>query len=186
MHKGNTEEDLLQLLQSGNEEAFTEIYDHYWNKLYFLAHKHLKSSQAAEEIVQEVFLQLWHKKNSVQIKSLPQYLAAMTRYAVYHYLAKENRMPRGERNLEKETAGIFLQDETINNRMLLEIVEKLSSRLPEKCRLVFVHNKLLDQSLPQVARQLHISDKTAEAHLTKALKMIRGNLGKAFSFFFTF
>ncbi len=47
------EEDLLQLLHLGDEKAFTLIYNQYWDKLYFLAHKHLKSSAAAEEIVQD-------------------------------------------------------------------------------------------------------------------------------------
>jgi RNA polymerase sigma-70 factor (ECF subfamily) len=64
---------------------------------------------------------------------------------------------------------------------MLEGISKLSSRLPEKCRLVFIRNKLLDQPLAQVAEELHISPKTAEAHLTKALKIIRGKLGETIS-----
>jgi len=187
MLDGCTEENLLQLLQSGDEQAFTEIYNRYWKKLYFLAYKKLKTPQAAEEIVQEIFLQLWHKRNAIQINSLPHYLAAMTRYAVYDYLAKERSVPHaGPVGEIRETAGIASPDEAIDNKLLLEIIEKLSNRLPEKCRLVFVHNKLLDQSLPQVARHLQMSDKTAEAHLTKALKIIRGNLRKALHLFFTF
>jgi len=61
------------------------------------------------------------------------------------------------------------------------MVKKLSGKLPEKCRLVFVHNKLLDQPLSQVAQTLNISSKTAEAHLTKALKLIRRNFGENLS-----
>jgi len=67
---------------------------------------------------------------------------------------------------------------------MLEIVDKLSGELPEKCRIVFRATKLYDQSLNDVAKQLNISQKTAEAHLTKALRIIRINLGKAFHFFF--
>ncbi|MFT3701917.1 MAG: sigma factor [Agriterribacter sp.] len=67
----HTEEVLLQLLSAGDEKAFTEIYNRYWDKLYFLAHKHLKSSTASEEIVQEVFLALWRKKETIHIASLP-------------------------------------------------------------------------------------------------------------------
>jgi RNA polymerase sigma-70 factor (ECF subfamily) len=57
------------------------------------------------------------------------------------------------------------------------MVKKLSNKLPEKCRLVFVYNKIEDESLPEVARKLNISLKTAEAHLTKALRIIRMSLG---------
>lgn len=180
----HTDEILLQLLTEGSESAFTDIYNRYWEKLYFIAHKHLKSPASSEEIVQEVFLTLWNKKKQLNIQSLALYLSAMTRYAVYKYLAKENK---NHVPYEASIAGPGLvtadEEEAINNKLLLEIVEKLSNRLPKKCRLVFVYNKLFDQPLPQVARQLNISDKTAEAHLTKALKIIRGGLKDA-SFLF--
>lgn len=180
------EEDLLQLLHLGDEKAFTLIYNQYWDKLYFLAHKHLKSSAAAEEIVQDVFLTIWRKRSSIQIQSLTQYLAAMTRYAIYRHLAKEKKLPLV--NDAAATGQYFNaanEEDAIDNKLLLEIIEKLSNKLPEKCRLVFIRNKLLDQPLPQVARQLSISDKTAEAHLTKALRTIRNNIKKSLIFFFT-
>ena len=72
--------------------------------------------------------------------------------------------------------------ELLENKWMLEKISALSSALPEKCRLVFIKNKLLDQSLAQVAEDLHISPKTAEIHLTKALKIIRGKLGDVASF----
>ena len=65
----------------------------------------------------------------------------------------------------------------------MEIILKLSNKLPEKCRLVFQYNKLQDQSLADVAEQLNISQKTAEGHLTKALRVIRSNFGDAQSEF---
>ncbi|MGN6491766.1 MAG: RNA polymerase sigma factor [Agriterribacter sp.] len=186
IYTGYSEKDLLLLLYSGDEKAFTHIYNQYWNKLYFLAHKHLKSSAAAEEIVQEVFLTLWRKRSSIQIQSLHQYLAAMTRYAVYRYVSNEKKLEVIREPVAGEQANPVNEEETIDNKLLLEIVEKLSNKLPEKCRLVFVQNKLLDQPLPEVARKLSISDKTAEAHLTKALKSIRENVKKTLILFFTF
>jgi RNA polymerase sigma-19 factor, ECF subfamily len=175
---------MLREIAQDNEEAFTAIYHHYWNKLYFLAHKHLRSAPAAEEIVQDVFLILWKKRKGLDIHSLPLYLAAMTRYAVYRYLAREKKYQRlNAGTVEPVTAN---DEKAIDDKLLLEIIEKLSNTLPEKCRLVFIHNKLLDQPLQQVAEQLNISTKTAEAHLTKALKAIRSQLGDALSIFFIF
>src|SRR6202000_1639091 len=92
------DKELTDLLKDGNEPAFTEIYNRYWDKLYFIAYKLLKDTNAAEEIVQEVFLMIWKKRDSLNIKSLTQYLAAMTRYAVYRYLAKDKQ------NREQENA----------------------------------------------------------------------------------
>ena len=177
--------ELTLLLKQGNDSAFTEIYNRYWNKLYFIAYKLLKDSYSAEEIVQEVFLTLWKKREVLTIKSLTQYLAAMTRYAVYRHLAKDKHTQEQENALG--TLNTTRNSEIdIDNKILLENILKLSDKLPEKCRLVFQYNKLQDQSLADVAEQLNISQKTAEGHLTKALRVIRSNFGDTLSEFFMF
>lgn len=73
-------------------------------------------------------------------------------------------------------------DQEIENRMLLEFITNLTNRLPEKCRLVFQYNKLQDRSLPDICEELNISPKTAEAHLTKALKIVRASLSNVVAF----
>src|SRR5690606_17026849 len=84
--------ELIVHLKVDGEAAFTEIYNRYWDKLYFLAYQKLKDTAAAEEVVQDVFLTLWKRKAALEIRSLPVYLAAMARYAVYHYIAKEKQV----------------------------------------------------------------------------------------------
>ncbi len=168
------DENILLLLKRGNEMAFTEIYNRYWDKLYYIAHKLLKNTEAAEEIVQEVFLMLWQKREKLNIQSIQSYLAAMTRYAVFHYITNEKRYREKEKSIglsnEFATAEFNMDD-----KILLDIIEELSNKLPEKCRLVFQYNKLQDKSMADVAAQLNITQKTAEAHLTKALRVIRAN-----------
>ena len=177
--------ELTLLLKDGEERAFTEIYNRYWNKLYFIAYKLLKDTDSSEEIVQEVFLTLWKKRDSLTIKSLTHYLAAMTRYAVYRYLAVDKQNRQQENAIGILNADSFSEID-VDNKILLEIITDLSNKLPEKCRLVFQYNKLQDQSLADVAQQLNISQKTAEGHLTKALRMIRANFGDTLSDFFIF
>lgn len=175
------DEQLTGLLQTGDEAAFTEIYNRYWDKLYYIAHKLLKDTDAAEEIVQDVFFILWKKRSTLTIKSLSAYLASMARYAVYRTLSKEKRV----KTQEDLAIRLGLQTEEINidDKLLLEIITDLSNKLPEKCRLVFQYNKLQDRALAEVAEELNISQKTAEGHLTKALKVIRANMGDMMVFF---
>ena len=172
-----TDAELLQLLQQDHATAFRELYQRYWDKLYYLAHKRLQSAAAAEEIVQDVFLILWEKRKRLAITSLPAYLAAMTRYAVYRYLAKEKRMAEHQQALGRLAKPGVLDEPAIDSKLILDMVKKLSCKLPEKCRLVFIYNKIDDQSLPEVAKKLQISVKTAESHLTKALRIIRTHIG---------
>jgi len=167
--------ELTILIKSGNEHAFTEIYNRYWDRLYYIAHKLLKDTENAEEIVQEVFLALWKKREAIEIQSLNQYLAARTRYAVYRHLAKEKQLKENKNILGLLNAEI-INEINIDNKILLEMIYDLSNKLPEKCRLVFQYNKLQDMSLTDVAEKLNISQKTAEGHLTKALRTIRTNL----------
>ena len=127
---------------------------------------------------------LWQKRATLTIQSLPLYLAAMTRYAVYRNLAWQKKYEATEINELRDEPATTAELEAMDNRLLLEIVEKQTNFLPEKCRMVFIQNKLLDIPLQQVAEELNISTKTAEAHLTKALKSMRANLGDTFTLLF--
>jgi RNA polymerase sigma-70 factor (ECF subfamily) len=176
------DDELTQLLRDGDELAFTEIYNRYWDKLYYTAHRLLKDTDAAEEIVQDVFLLLWKKREALAIKNLTTYLAAMTRYSVYRFISKDKNSKKQE-NIIGLLSAEAVSEIDIDNKLLLEIITELSNKLPEKCRLVFQYNKLQDISLADVAEQLNISQKTAEGHLTKALKEIRTSLGNAMGIF---
>lgn len=177
------EQELLNRLKQGDESAFTTLYSTYWKPLYFLAYKHLQSAEAAEEIVQEAFLILWEKRAILTIHTPGLYLAAMTRYAVYRHIAKEKKY--NIRNTEHVAEQLPGEDalHSIDHKLLLDMVTKLSGRLPEKCRMVFIGAKLLDQPIEEIAEQMNISPRTAEAHLSKALKIMRNHLGSTASFF---
>lgn len=186
MYNSCDDTELAALLREGKEGAFTEIYNRYWRKLYFTAHKLLKSSEKAEEVIQEVFITLWEKREDLNIQSLPLYLAAMTRYSVYRVFSQQKKYQQIEIDSIKVEPGSIGDVESIEHTILLDIIEKLSNSLPEKCRLVFIRNKLMDQSIKDVAAELNISTKTAEAHLTKALKIMRAKLGNSLTLLLIF
>lgn len=164
---------LLLLLKKGDEAAFSRIYHLFWNKLYYVAFQKLRNQEAAEEVVQGVFLTLWKKRNQLEIENLSNYLAAMARHSVYRYLVNKEGRKNHETIYHEQQNKFLYIDEIIENRLILDKILELSNRLPEKCRLVFQYNKLEDRSIQEIAKHLNISQKTAEAHLTKALKTIR-------------
>jgi RNA polymerase sigma-70 factor (ECF subfamily) len=181
VYKTLDDNDLFAYVRQDDEQAYTELYNRYWQKLYFVAHRHLRSDFEAREIVQEVFFTIWAERKNLGIGSFPAYVAAMTRYAVYASLARKKKQAEKMQEQAIRQSIPAALSELLENKWLLEKISQLSSELPEKCRLVFIRNKLFDQSLTQVAADLHISPKTAEIHLTKALKLIRGRLGTGIS-----
>jgi len=179
-----SDSELAAMLKDGEEGVYKEIYNRYWDKLYYIAHRILKSQEATEEVVQDVFVLLWKKRLTLEIQSLPVYLAAMVRYEVYRYIARDKKDKVKERAYQTTLVDYMSIDGDLENKLLLEIIESLSNQLPEKCRLVFQYVKLQDRALADVAEELNISQKTAEAHLTKALKTIRGNMGNTMHLLF--
>lgn len=163
---------LLALLKDGDETAFTEIYNQYWEPLYFMAHKRLQSAQDAEEIVQQVFLTLWHKRADLSIQSLPFYLAAMVRYAIYRHFANLNRKKEQTDTLKAITAEQSPAFD-IDNKFLLDILNKLANELPDKHRIVFLQHKLMDRPLEEVAGELGVSVRTAEGYVARVMQVMR-------------
>lgn len=182
----DSDSNLVNLLNDNCEKAFASIYDKYWDKLYYLAYQKVRSQHIAEEIVQEVFLTLWKKRGKLSINSLSNYLAAMVRYAVYRHLMTEKNIKNRESIFFSSQKESVTFDKRIDDKLILEKLLELSNELPEKCRLVFQYNKLQDQPIADIAKHLNISPKTAEAHLTKALKSIRLNMRRFLSIFLFF
>lgn len=176
LRANDTGTELLSRLKTGDEQAFTEIYNLYWEKLFFVAHKRLQSAEDAKEIVQNVFFTLWQKRQQLDIQNLPFYLAAMTRYAVYRHMANEKRKAGLHRRF-----GVQKQDDgslDIDNRQLLDLLLQFSESLPENFRILFLHHKLMDEPLETVAGQLGVSPRTAERYVSKVMNIMRHRLQK--------
>ena len=173
----DSDQELLKQLQANDDSAFSQIYNRYWERLFFMAHKRLSSAEDAKEIIQNIFFTLWQKRNQLQIENLSLYLAAMTRYAVYRYLADEKRrtgLIKDFSSGSKKTADSF----DIENRQLLDILTQLTNDLPATYRIIFIHHKLMDQPLEQVAEELGVSSRTAERYVEKVMSIMRNHRNK--------
>jgi RNA polymerase sigma-70 factor (family 1) len=175
-----TDTELLEKLQKeisdeSAEYAFEAIYDRYWTKLLAIAYNHLRDKQASEEVVQEIFITLWERRKKVEIETLSSYLATAVKFAVFKAIATEKRHKELiDSNYRQETVQ---WDETqIHARFLEEYLNGVTESLPEKCRLVFVYSRHQGLSIPDIAHEMNIAPKTVEAHLSKALKILRLSL----------
>jgi RNA polymerase sigma-70 factor (ECF subfamily) len=170
-----SDNELVVLLKQDKLRAFKELYGRYWKKLYGEAYKRLKSKESAEEIVQEIFTNLWLKRHSLQIT---------TTVGGYLYSIAGNRViDRYRQELVRtkyKEAFWAVHSETDNStedaimlRELTYTIETEVRQLPDKCRSVYELSRNEQKTNREIALQLGISEKTVENHLTKALKRLR-------------
>ena len=81
--------NLINMLKLGDKLAFQQIYKRYWNRLFKLAISKVKGTDNAKEIVQDIFLDLWHRRQEVTIIDLERYLFSAVKYKVFDYFKKE-------------------------------------------------------------------------------------------------
>lgn len=172
-----TDHDLLTFLREGREEAFAEIYRRHWEKLLAVGLHYTQCKELAEEVVHDVFLRLWLQRTSVEINSLPAYLATAVKFSVFKALLKERRRSQIRARLPLSEV-VSNDDEKIEARFLQEYFQGIIETLPEKCRIVFRYSREDSLSLAEIAARMNISQKTVESHMTKALKTLRHGLAK--------
>lgn len=174
-----TEEELLALIRSGDASALSIIYSRYWQPLFLAAYNILKDKAASEDILQDVFLQLCQRKEGLHISiSLKAYLYAATRYGVYRYISKGKAREAVFGNLPER-----LETQSPEADLLLKEVHAqvlaIADSLPEKCREAFLLSRYEHLSHKEIAGRLHISPKTVENQIAKALRVLRASLGDA-------
>lgn len=176
-----TDEELVFLLKESDERAMTEIFDRYWDKLLAVAMNRLQHLEEAEECVQDVFIKVWKLRDKLELKyTLNTYLSAAVRYRVIDTLDRQRKRIQYAADVLEEMIEISSADKSPEAHMLekelIERIEATVKQLPEKCRIVYRMSREEGNSHKEIAQKLDISEKTVEAHLTRAIKDIRGNL----------
>ncbi|CAD0004713.1 RNA polymerase sigma-70 factor [Flavobacterium chungangense] len=175
-----TDAEILERLKKGDKKALTILYDSYWKPLFSSSYLLLKDRELCEEIIQDIFIEIWNRRSDLQIKvSFKSYLYASVRYKVF----AEFRKNKPERVELYDDINARFQYATPETRMIHEELEQhvrlVVENLPEKCQLVFKLSRNEQLSHKQIAEQLGISTKTVENHITNALKILRDSLGNA-------
>ena len=162
-----------------DSQAFEAIYGRYWKLLYSVACKKLGNSAEAEEIVQDIYLDLWKRRNSISLHAgLSSYLSVAVNYKVLRILAKRELHLKYKRSTSQITEGYDQIEEILSFDEVRMKLDKLVSELPKKCKLVFTMSREQHMTGKQIAAELNISEKTVESHLTKALQHLKTGLGE--------
>jgi RNA polymerase sigma-70 factor (family 1) len=174
----DTDNELIEKLRIGDVEAFDRVYQRYAGKLYAFSLKYLKSKEDAEELVQSVFLKVWeHQKNLKKDTSFKSYLFTIA----YNEICNLFRRRKYQQNFiaKIETESLVASGETedqIEFQFVLEQVDQIIARLPEKQKTIFLKSRQEGKSTKEIADELGLSPGTVDNYISESLKFIRTNL----------
>jgi RNA polymerase sigma-70 factor, ECF subfamily len=173
-----TEKEVLEGLRNSDEMVFENIFKNYYQRLCSYAHSIIYDLDEAEETVQNTFLILWEKRETIDIHtSMKSYLyqavhnSCLNRIKHYKVRRKYGEDMKREAEVVFDNASQLLLDKEIEKQMNLAI-----ESLPKQCKAVFKLSRFESLTYAEIAEQLNLSVKTVDNHMVRALKLLRVKL----------
>jgi RNA polymerase sigma-70 factor, ECF subfamily len=161
-------------------EWFESLFHAYHAPLCGFVYRYVASAEAAEDVVQDLFLAIWRSREQWMSKGdeikPAMYVAARNRALDYlKYGAVRTRHSAMVSRAERERPAASPEDELLYTELMTELTEAVA-RLPERCRLVFSLSRDSHLSNSEIAAMMGVSVKTVEAQITRALRALRSAL----------
>lgn len=170
--------ELIENLRKGDVEAFDLVYKKYAQKLYAFSLKYLKSVEETEELVQSVFLKVWENQQNLKKEtSFKSYLFTIAYNEICNLFRRRKYQQKfaAETMIENREASDVTEDQ-IDYQSVLQQVEMIIARLPEKQKLIFMKSRMEGKSTKEIALELGLSSGTVDNYISEALKLIRSSL----------
>lgn len=183
LHESLTDNQLLHSLKNGDAEAFTEIYERYWDKLLVYVMRALRHQGEAEDIVQELFVSVWRRRYEIEISvALSTYLFNSARYLAMRHLSRnltqygdlQQLADRSQPTGENDSTGIEAE---IYGKELEARIDGLVDSLPDRMKEIFLLSRRQHLSYREIAQRLSISEETVRKQIHKSLQLLRNKLG---------
>ena len=170
MYKKFTDEELVELLKSGKDKAFDELYFRYRDLLVRFVYLRMKSIAISEEIVQEVFTTIWERRKTIVIqKSFAAYIYTSVRYMTLDYIKSHEVTDQYiqevlDKNTVSQTSYNAIED-SIYYDELKKAVDEAASLLPKKSKEVFILSRVKHYTNKEIAEELNVSIETVKYHI---------------------
>jgi RNA polymerase sigma-70 factor (family 1) len=178
-YKTYTDQRLLDILKNGDEAAFTEVYDRYSALLLIHADNKLDDEDEARDVVQDVFVRLWEKRDQITVYSnLSGYLYSAVRNQIFNMIKHRKVISTYTEGLLNANANNQIYaDHLIREKEFASIIEAEIAALPPRMRVVFELRRMENLSNKEVAVKLGITELTVIDQMKKAMKVLRIKIG---------
>lgn len=171
-----TDNMLMDLIQNEDDRAaFAEVYRRYWQPMIDTAFQRLKSIEVAEEIIQDVFVSMFIRRKEIRLQSnLEAYLKTALKYKIYNtYRSQQTHLDHLDAIISASDIKPPMPDALLEAKELRERITRVASKMPDKCREVFLLSRLDQLSHQAIADKLEISVSTVKKHITKAIRIMK-------------
>lgn len=153
------------------------VFRTYYARLVHFAAGMLGDTAAAEEVSQDVMLELWRRRTTITVDtSLQGYLFRATRNRALNQIRHDKVVQRGSAFAAQETTSPAVGDRELREKEIDVALQDAIQTLPPRCREVFELSRMQNLKYSEIASALDISIKTVEAQMGKALKILREKL----------
>lgn len=171
-HRELSDKQLVNLVGQSNRLAFNELFNRYWDNLYYAAFNVLNDELASEDAVQEVFIDLWLRRNSIKIKNTSAFLNKAIRNQTAKYLRRA-KFTSQHKEIFNRILSPLLADHAVNFSELKQHINSSLQKLSPKCREVFELSRFEHLSNKEIAERKKLSIRTVETHISNALRLLR-------------
>ncbi len=179
MAETRDDHNLVQLLQKGNVIAFDSLFEVYGPKLFGFAFRYFKNESEAEELVQEVFVQVWEHRQSLKSElSFKSYLFTIALNHIRKYFNKKAISLRYLESLQHDNELTDSENVHDDYESMMNQINQLIEQMPPRRREIFIKSKFEGKSSKEVAAELNISAGTVDNQISEALHYIRSHLNK--------
>ena len=177
--------DLIAAIKADDEKAFRALFDRYYKYLLVTAYAYVKDENTIRDLAQDVFFEIWRKRNSLNISNVKAYLRRSVINKALNFI-KAQRMDFEDSNESFDLPEKSNVHENLEAEELQNVINLAIENLPERCRVIFAMRRFEEMSLKEIAAKLEISPKTVENQLTKAMKILRAAVGNYMCLLFFF
>ncbi|MCR9251344.1 MAG: RNA polymerase sigma-70 factor [bacterium] len=164
----------LDLIKKGDKKAFESVFKAYYQDLVNYSHQFIQLQAISEEIVQDVFVSYWERRDTVEIKSsLKSYLYRAVKNRTINYIRLQ--LPKDQKTSDIDEVPIMVAEESAGEDLSLlhKLISSEINKLPAKCRTIFLLSRTEGLSHKEIAEELDLSVKTIENQIGIALKRLR-------------
>ncbi len=175
------ESSILLRVAAGNELAYTQLVEKHWQKVLQHSLSFVKSYQVAEELTQDVFIQIWDKREKLSdVNNFDNYLFIVSRNLIISCIRKKLTETDSLKD-EKLQELFFKPDEQYEFQELFKIVNEGAALLQEPRRSVFLLSRMEGRDSDYISNELGIAKRTVRWHLLQALNFLRNYLQKYYN-----